>query len=96
MTDVLTMLAQMRRPQLLIQAARLGVIEYRRDNGLRRLLGYDHPTGNGAALLALMEIEGEMNEARKQNDAAYSAARHVEVMIAVMGEAQLMRASRQV
>ena len=94
MTDLLTMLAQLRRPRLLISAARFGLIEHRREVGLRRILGYDHPKGNGAALLALMEIEGELNEQRTSNDAAYSAARHVDVMIAIMGEAQLMRASR--
>ena len=94
MTDLFTMLAQLRRPALLMQTARIGMSDYRRNVSLRRLLGYDHPTGNGAALLALVELEAELNEQRTTKNAAYSAARHVEVMIAMMCEARLMRASQ--
>ena len=37
MTDARAQLTQMHRPRLLIQAARLGVKDYRRDRDLRRL-----------------------------------------------------------
>ena len=94
MTDLLTLLNQRRRSPLLVQAARIGAAEYRRARALRRHLGWDHPTGNGAALSALMEIEEELEERRRNRDAGYSPARHVDVMIAVIGEARLMWAAR--
>ncbi|MEQ9259927.1 MAG: DUF6477 family protein [Roseovarius sp.] len=93
MQDILSQLDRMRRPRLLIRAARIGSEDYRREQALKRVLGFDHPRGNGAALAALMEIEGEMEEMRRCSVAGYSATRHVEVMIAIMGEARLMRAS---
>jgi len=96
MTDLLTILNQLRRPKLLLQAARFGMLEYRRESALRRLLTITRLPGNGAALAALMEMEDEMEDQRRTNDAGYSAARHVEVMIAIMGEARLLRASRPV
>lgn len=96
MTDLLTMLNQLRRPSILIQAARIGMMEYCRETALRRHLGCVRLPGNGAALSALMEIESALDEERRQNGAGYSAARHVDVMIAIMGEARLLRASRPV
>lgn len=94
MTDLLTRLEQLRRPSLLIQAARIGMLDYDRDTALRRQLGWTRAPGSGAALSALMEIEDALNEQRRNGDAGYSPARHVEVMIAIMGEARLLRASR--
>lgn len=93
MTHTLNLLETLRRPRLLIRAARIGLMDYRREAALRRLLGFGHPAANDAALEALMEVEAEMDAQRRARDAAYSPARHVDVMIAVMGEARLLRAS---
>ena len=38
MTDLMTRLAAMRRPRLLLQAARHGVYDYNRNRDLRRVL----------------------------------------------------------
>ena len=38
MTDFATMLSALRRPKILIRAARCGVVDYRRDRDLKRLL----------------------------------------------------------
>ena len=38
MTDLATMLNALRRPKILIRAARAGVVDYRRDRDLKRLL----------------------------------------------------------
>ena len=94
MTDLLTLLNQRRRPPLLVQAARIGAAGYHRDRALRRHLGWLRPPGNGAALSALMQLEEELEERRRDRDAGYSPARHVDVMIAVIGEARLMRTAR--
>ena len=38
MTDFRTLLADLRRPRLLIRAARFGVADYKRERDLRRLI----------------------------------------------------------
>jgi len=95
MTDLLTLLDRRRRPPLLIRAARIGVTDYRRETALRRHLNGARPPGHDAALGALMEIEEEQEQARRTRAAGYSPARHVDVLIAVMGEARLLRAAHR-
>lgn len=93
MQDVLGVLNGLRRPRLLIQAARAGSEEYRRDAHLQRLLGYGALPRSGAALMALIEIEADENDRRQSGDAGYSLPHHLDILIAMMGEAQLLRAS---
>lgn len=94
MQDVITMLASLRRPRLLIRAARIGAQDYARDRHLQRLLGYGALPRPAAALMRLMELEREMDEARKADVAGYSLPRHLDLLIAMMGEAQVLKASR--
>lgn len=91
MNHILTMLDQLRRPRLLIQAARIGAVEYRRDLHLRRHLGPGPLPRSGESLMRLIEKEAQLNAQRRDGDAGYSIAEHVEVLIAMMGEARLMR-----
>lgn len=92
MTDLLSMLDRLRRPRLLIRAAREGLEEYRRTPHLRRVLGQSRPPVSGEALVRLLEIEDQIDSQRRAGDAGYSLVAHVDVMIAVMAEAQLLRA----
>ncbi len=94
MKDVLGILNDLRRPRLLIRAARIGVQDYRRAPHLNRVLGFGNPPRSGAALMQLMEIEAELDSQRRREDAAYSVSRHVDVLTAMMGEARLMRATQ--
>ncbi len=94
MQDLMSMLNALRRPQLLIRAARIGAQDYRRDRHLQRLLGYGTLPRPAAAILRLMEIERMLNDQRREDDAGYSLPRHVDVLIALMGEAQLLRAAQ--
>ena len=94
MKDILSILNDIRRPRLLIRAARVGAEDYSRDLHLKRHLGYRDLPRNGPALMLLMEIESALNEQRRANDAGYSLVRHVDVLIAIFGEARLLRASR--
>ncbi len=91
MQDILGMLNKLRRPGLLIRTARIGVEDYRRDIHLARLLGMSRIPRHGQALMHLMEIEDSLNEQRRNQDTSYSVIRHIEVLIAMMGEAQIMR-----
>ncbi|MGY3436584.1 MULTISPECIES: DUF6477 family protein [unclassified Marinovum] len=91
MQDALTTLRQLRRPRLLIRAARAGLLEYRREVHLARCLGGPAPRRSGAALIRLIEIESDLDTARLKRCASYSVAQHVEVLVSMMGEAQLVR-----
>lgn len=90
MIDLLRHISSLRRPRLLIRAARIGVAEYRRERDLCRLMkSADLPTPR-SALSTLIDEEGQLEEIRKRGDANYSPMRHVEVLIALMAEARLL------
>lgn len=91
MKDVLGLLNEMRRPRLLIRAARIGAEDYRRTPQLHRLLGDGALPRPGAALMKLIEIEATLDDFRRGDSAAYSVSRHVEVLTAMMGEARILR-----
>ncbi|MBO9400819.1 DUF6477 family protein [Shimia sp. R9_3] len=95
MQDVLRRLSELRRPRLLIRAARAGCTEYVRDQHLRRSFGSGKHQRHSEALTRLIALESALNEARKTGAASYSLIEHVDLLIAMMGEAQLLQASRQ-
>ncbi len=93
MNDLLMKLDNLKRPRLLIRAARIGMDEYRRDVHLRRHLGQGPLPRSGAALERLVEIESGLNEQRRERNAGYSSIKHVDLLIAMMGEARILRAT---
>ncbi|WP_422028712.1 DUF6477 family protein [Roseovarius sp.] len=93
MTSFVPDLAHLRRPALLIEAARVGVVTYSRERTLRRHLGDLHHPASEAVLETLLEIENELNQMRRIGSAGYSPARHVDVVIAILGEVRLMHAA---
>ncbi|NOE33041.1 DUF6477 family protein [Ruegeria sp. HKCCD7318] len=94
MQDLMTMITTLRRPRMLTRAAKFWAQDYNRDRHLQRILGYGSLPGSGQALLRLIEMEKEVNAQRKDDDAAYSLVRHLDLLIALLGEAQLYQASR--
>ena len=98
MTDFRTLLAELRRPRLLIRAARLGLGDYRRDRDLKRLISpaiFAEATDPEQTLARLISAEGLLEENRLRGAACYSVARHIEVMIALMAEARSLPADPQ-
>ncbi|MBZ4023045.1 hypothetical protein CKO11_11295 [Rhodobacter sp. TJ_12] len=89
MTDPTGPLAHLRRPKLLIRAARCGLHDYDRRRALKRLLATAVPPAPDAAVQALLASESKLEEARRKGTAAYSFPRHVEVLIALMAEVRL-------
>ncbi len=75
----------LRRPRLLIRAARFGLADYDRTRTLRRIFG--EPT-TGPALTPLLEKEAECDARRRAGDSRYSIAKHIEIMVALMDEAR--------
>jgi len=94
MQDILSMLNALHRPRLLIRAARIGAEDYRRAAHLPRLLGYGQLPRHGNALMRLMEMERELNALRLGDDSSYSLLRHIDVLIAIVGEGRILRAAQ--
>jgi len=94
MQDVLGMMDRLTRPRLLLRAARMRAEDYQRDTHLQRLLGYGALPRSAAALVRLMQSEAIVNDQRKADDAAYSLTRHLDLLIAMLGEARILRASQ--
>ena len=93
MLDLQTRIARLKRPPLLARAARFGVDDYRRSIHLRRILETEQLPKHGAALIQLLEREAAMDTLRKERSVHYRPAHHVDVLIAILGEARLMRAT---
>jgi hypothetical protein len=94
MNDILKTLDSLRRPRLLIRAARIGAAEYRRDAHLRRHFAFGALPRSATALARLFEMEEALNRQRQHDRTRYSAARHVEILIAMMGEARILRTTQ--
>jgi hypothetical protein len=89
MTDFRTMLANLRRPRLLMRAARFGLGDYCRDRDLRRLVQCAHSPEQ--TVPTLLVEEQRLEQTRLRGDAGYSVARHIDVLVALLAEAQLLR-----
>ncbi len=90
MSDLPNRVNALRRPRLLLQAARHGLNDYCRDRTLRRLLRESAAPAPRRAVSILLLAESTLETARIEGDAAYSPARHVETLIALIAEARLL------
>ncbi len=90
MTDLFQLVSDLRRPQLLVRAARAGLIDYNRKRDLKRLMRLAEAPSPDRAVAALLAEEERLEEIRRKGDATYSFARHIEVLIAMMAEARLL------
>ncbi len=89
MADPLSYLQTLCRPKLLVRAARIGLCDYNRDRSLRRIFPGAPLYAPGHAFDALVEREEALDAIRREGAAAYSAARHVEILAALINEARL-------
>ncbi len=83
-TDAAQHNAELRRPRLLMAAARHGMGDYRRTRDLLRLLGYC--PGSAVAAGELADLEAVAEEARRAGSPTWSCTRHVELLIALLAE----------
>ena len=95
MTDLATVLNALRRPKILIRAARAGVVDYRRDRDLKRLLRLTRTAAPQQAIGSLLLEESRLEATRAAGEATYSIQRHVAVLTAILAEARLMPAAAQ-
>lgn len=92
---LLETLRHIRRPQLLLRTARLGLSDYVRDRDLRRVLRLPAPPPPGPRVVRqLLELEALIEDQRLRAPHlvgdTWRAARHVEVLIALLAESRLM------
>lgn len=78
--------AGLRRPRILIRAAREGQSRWRRERDLPRLLRSDRCPQPGACLKRLRAEEDMLNAARLERRADYDMNCHVLLMIAILAE----------
>lgn len=90
MTDLFHLVSELRRPELLVRAARAGLIDYNRKRDLKRLMCTAEAPSPDRAVAALLAEEERLDDIRRKGDATYSFARHIEVLIAMMAEARLL------
>lgn len=92
MTVSIAALAELRRPKILVRAARAGIPEYRRERDLKRLV---RQTGGTArdAMQPLLAEEHRLETTRTTGGATYNIQRHVAVLTAILVEARLTPAA---
>ncbi len=87
MTDVLSIFNKLRRPRILIRAARIGAADYRRDRDLKRLLRSVKLPVPGKSMPRLLAMEQDIEATRQAGYATYSITKHVEILAALVAEA---------
>jgi hypothetical protein len=95
MKDINSHINDLRRPKLLVRAARHGIDTYNRTVHLARFIDLHPLPGPGVALMKLFDSEREMNEARLAKSSTYVPSQHISILTAIMAETHLMRASTQ-
>lgn len=90
MTDLATILAALRRPRILVRAARCGVVDYRRERDLKRLVSQPQGALPQKAIGRLLAEERRLEAIRTAGEATYSIQRHVAVLTAILAEARLL------
>lgn len=94
MTDLTHALFALRRPRILIRAARAGVSDYRRERDLKRLLRNGKSAGGRSLLGTLLAEEARLEACRTSGEATYSIQRHVAVLTAIIAEARVQPMAR--
>lgn len=87
-TDYWAQVTALRRPRLLICAARHGMADYCRERDLPRVLGSPSRPDAQRALALLLTEEGRLNDLRLSADTGYDARQHILALVAILGELQ--------
>jgi hypothetical protein len=90
MTELSKLLSNLHRPRTLVRAARHGLSDYNRARDIRRITGRPAQATSEAIVETLVYQEQQMEQTRKDRDADYSIARHIELLVALMAECRLL------
>ncbi len=89
MINAHSLLSSLKRPKILINAARLGMADYNRDADLRFIVKTNQTPTHEAAIETLLTREGELEDNRKNAQASYSVHEHIRVLSALLAEVRL-------
>ncbi len=89
MTSPIQQLHRLKRPKLMIATARTAARRYDRNRDLIGILG--HVPQNGPSIAALLRVEDTHDQARRSRATGYVPSAHLSVLIALMGEAQILQ-----
>lgn len=95
MTDADAILSKLRRPNLLIKAARFGAKRYKRKKHLKSASPNGLRMDQSALLKDLMEKENDLEWNRRAGTSDYNLKRHVLVLSALLAEAKRARRNEQ-
>lgn len=90
MTDFHHLLTRLRRPASLVRAAQHGANDYDRSRHLARIAGEVLDSSPQDAIDLLLCREAEQEDYRVTRFPAYNAVRHLELLIAILGELRLL------
>jgi len=82
------------RPKILMQAAKIGLETYRRDTDLKKILGAYTAKNDAQIISQLSDREIELEQARKNGNAAYDMNKHIQIMTALLQELYLLPKSK--
>ena len=89
MSEISRIFKSMRRPGMLVRAARVACASYRRDKDLRRILRAQQVPAPGRGMARLLSMEADLEARRTDGAATYSIGRHIEVLAALIFESGL-------
>lgn len=93
MSHIYSVLNAVCRPKTLIRAARAGVMDYRRERDLKRLLRSARPAGPACTIDTLLMEERRLESSRTTGEGTYNLQRHVALLTAIIAEARLLSPS---
>lgn len=86
MSEFRDKLSMVKRPKILVKAAKIASRTYIRTRDLSTILGYSHPVTDTLIAKQLFDLEHFTNKERLQGDASYDLKKHVQVLSALISE----------
>lgn len=90
MTQKTDMLDSIKRPKILVRAAKIGLEWYRRERDLTKVIHSLTTPAPERAMERLVAAERELEQFRVAGQANYDVHRHIAVLTALLGEARLL------
>lgn len=95
MQKYIVRLSKLRRPRLLMRAARIGAQEFQRQSQLPRILRNKNLTDEEQVVSELIDIECEIEERRVSGNLDYSISQHVDILTALLAELDLYKMKKR-
>lgn len=87
MTKAIATLSNIKRPKLIIRAARSGTSQYQRSRFIKQYPSLSPKHSSETFLNRLLIEENEINQSRHNDDPAYNVRKHIAVLTAILAEA---------